>query len=444
MFAIVDVETTGNHKSEEKITEIAIIITDGEKVLAEFQTLVNPLRHIDPFVQQLTGITDKMVENAPTFPEIAEQIFTLLNGNYFVAHNAPFDWALVSRELAVAGFSLESARVDTVAYARKLFPDQTSYALGKLCRQIGIPISNRHRAYGDTLATVHLFHLLLTKDEDRHLLKSIINNGLDERHLPRLLSSEQLIQLPEHAGVVIFRTERGETVAAEAGKNIRKKAIDRIQQLYHEISDKEFFHSICEVEAELTGNELMAKIKLCEMQNSLLSKKRVSANRKPAYAVVLEENSLELFQLKTVPAKEVEQQTYIPFTSKTYANKAIEKLMNENGFYGIYNQIIAEQNELLRKAKVEEYNSRIKRELLSQTYRYPNMIIIDKGCDKHHYSVIWVESGRYRGRAFIPTDMPIDRNSIEEWIEIQEETIEIQKHIRAYLRKSKVLKLIRY
>src|SRR5690606_3257445 len=183
---------------------------------------------------------------------------------------------------------------------------------------------------------------------------------------------------------------------------------------------------ICEIEAELTGNELMAKIKLCEIQNSLPNRNRISQNGMSAYAVILEENSMGLFQLKTVPVNEVEKQTYIPFTSKTYANKTIEKLMIENGFYGIYNQIITEQNQSLRETRIMQYNMQMKRALLSQTYRYPNMIIVDKGCDKHHYSVIWVESGRYRGRAFVPTDFPIDRNSIGEWIETQEETIEIQ------------------
>lgn len=444
MFAIVDVETTGSHKSEEKITEIAVIITDGKRVMAEFQSLVNPLRPIDPFVQQLTKITDRMVQDAPTFPEIAEQIFTLLNGNYFVAHNAPFDWALVSRELLSAGFLLNSSRIDTVMYARKLFPGLESYALGKLCRHIGIPLSDRHRAYGDTLATLKLFHLLLEKDENHHFLNVHLNQGLDERFIPQNLSSEHFTQLPEQSGVIMFKDEFGKVIAADASKNIRKKAIEKIQQVYHEIADKEVFHSITAINFELTGNELMAKIKKCELLTELPvpigTKKRATSS----YAVILEENSLGIFQLKAVAAKEVEKQTYIPFTSKSYANKTIEKLMNENDFYSAYSQIIGTQEERLREARIIEYNLKIKRALLSQTYRYPNMIIVDKGCDKHHYSVIWVESGRYRGHAFIPTDSPINKNNIEEWIELQEETVEIQKHIRAYLRKSKVLKLIRY
>ncbi|HEY0262034.1 MAG TPA: exonuclease domain-containing protein [Chitinophagales bacterium] len=444
MFAIVDVETTGSHKSEEKITEIAIIITDGKTVLSEFQSLVNPLRPIDPFVQQLTRITDKMVKNAPTFSEIAEQVFGMLEGKYFVAHNAPFDWALVSRELAAAGFSLNSSRIDTVMYARKIFPNLESYALGKLCRHIGISLSDRHRAYGDTLATVKLFHLLLEKDENQHYLKVYLNHGLDESYLPKSLSLSQFLQVPEQVGIVTFKNDKGNIIAVDSSKNIRKKAIEKIQQIHHEMEDKELFHSISFIDFELTGNELVAKIKKCELLNELPISNSTKKCSTPAYAVILEENSLGIFQLKAVATKEVEKQTYIPFTSKSYANKTIEKLMSENDFYSSYNQLIEEQNERLREPRIIEYNLQIKRALLSQTYRYPNMIIVDKGCDKHHYSVIWVESGRYRGRAFVPTDFPINKNNIEEWIELREETVEIQKHIRAYLRKSKVLKLIRY
>lgn len=444
MFAIVDVETTGSHHSEDKITEIAIIITDGEKVLAEFQSLVNPLRHIDPFVQKLTGITDKMVKNAPTFPEIAEQIYSMLHGNYFVAHNVAFDYSLVDKELAAAGISLASSRIDTVSYSRRIFPGLESYSLGKICNFAGIPHPDKHRAYGDTFATMQLFHLLLAKDENKRALNIMLNHGLDESLLPPALNAAHFFNLPEQAGVLTFKNHEGKVLAAEAAKNIRKKAIEKIQQLAHEMDDIDVFHSINDIAIELTGNELMARIKRSELLEGDEVVSQIAKQRKAPFAVVLEENSLGILQMKTVSAKEADPQMYIPFTSKTYANKTIEKLMNENGFYNTYNQILAEENERLRMARIIEYNTKIKHALLSNTYRHPNMIIVDKGCDKHHHSVIWVESGRYRGRAFVPTDCTINKNNIEEWIEVREETTEIQKSIRAYLKRTKVIKLIRY
>lgn len=444
MFAIVDVETTGSHHSEDKITEIAIIITDGEKVLAEFQSLVNPLRPIDPFVQKLTGITNRMVKDAPTFPEIAEQVYTMLHGNYFVAHNVAFDYSLVDKELAAAGIALASSRIDTVSYSRRIFPGLESYSLGKICDYTAIPHLDKHRAYGDTFATMQLFHLLLTKDENKRALNIMLNHGLDESLLPPALQAARFFELPEQAGVLTFKNKEGKVLAAEAAKNIRRKAIEKIQQLAHELADKELFHSIIDIDVELTGNELMARIKRSELLagNGVVS--RIAKQRKAAYAIILEENGLGVIQMKTVSFKEAFRETYIPFTSKTYANKTIEKLMNENGFYGLYNQILAEENERLKSARIIEYNTKVKHALLSNTYPYPNMIIVDKGCDKYHHSVIWVEDGRYRGRAFVPKDCAIHKNNIEEWIEVREETTEIQKSIRAYLKRTKVIKLIRY
>ena len=75
MFAVIDVETTGNQYGNDKITEIAIIVTDGEKIISEFQTLINPNRSIDPFVEKLTGITNAMVQNEKPFETYAEKYF---------------------------------------------------------------------------------------------------------------------------------------------------------------------------------------------------------------------------------------------------------------------------------------------------------------------------------------------------------------------------------
>ena len=73
MYAIIDIETTGGKFNDEAITEIAIYKFDGEKIVDQFISLVNPEKKIQPFVEKLTGINSKMLINAPKFFEIAKR-----------------------------------------------------------------------------------------------------------------------------------------------------------------------------------------------------------------------------------------------------------------------------------------------------------------------------------------------------------------------------------
>ncbi|MCU0456863.1 MAG: 3'-5' exonuclease, partial [Bacteroidales bacterium] len=161
MYAIVDIETTGGSARLEKITEIAIYLHDGEKVTAEYSTLVNPERNIPYFITNLTGITNEMVENAPRFCEIAKDVVQLTEGRTFVAHNARFDYSFIRQEFKSLGYNYRRNLLDTVALSRKLYPGHRSYSLGNICRDLKITITGRHRASGDALATVKLFELLL-------------------------------------------------------------------------------------------------------------------------------------------------------------------------------------------------------------------------------------------------------------------------------------------
>ena len=87
MYAIVDIETTGSYASANGITEIAICIHDGKKVVKRFQSLVNPHKEIPVYISALTGITNEMVQQAPPFEDVAADVYHLIHGKIFVAHN---------------------------------------------------------------------------------------------------------------------------------------------------------------------------------------------------------------------------------------------------------------------------------------------------------------------------------------------------------------------
>ena len=104
-YAIVDIETTGGQAAKEKITEFAVVIHDGEKILDSYETLINPERSIPYFITQVTGIDDKMVANAPKFYEVAKQIVKITEGAIFVAHNVRFDYSFVQEEFRRLGLA---------------------------------------------------------------------------------------------------------------------------------------------------------------------------------------------------------------------------------------------------------------------------------------------------------------------------------------------------
>ncbi|HSR37682.1 MAG TPA: 3'-5' exonuclease, partial [Phnomibacter sp.] len=130
MFAIVDIETTGGSAGNSGITEIAIVLHNGREVEGKFATLINPQQKIPRYITALTGISDYMVADAPTFEQIADRIFNLLQHRVFVAHNVNFDYSFVLNHLVEAGFQWQARKLCTVRYARKVMPGHPSYHTG--------------------------------------------------------------------------------------------------------------------------------------------------------------------------------------------------------------------------------------------------------------------------------------------------------------------------
>ncbi len=162
MYSIIDIETTGRNPKTEKITEIAVFIHDGTRITDEFSSLVNPERNIPSFITEITGISNKMVEDAPRFYEIAKDIIELTSDRILVAHNAHFDYGFIREEFRQLGYIYRRNLLCTVKLSRKMIPGLRSYSLGKLCSDLKIGIEDRHRAKGDAHATVKLFEMLLT------------------------------------------------------------------------------------------------------------------------------------------------------------------------------------------------------------------------------------------------------------------------------------------
>jgi len=163
-FAVVDIETTGSTPQSAGITEIAIVIHNGVEVTGKYVTLVNPRHKIPPFIVNMTGISDEMVAAAPLFEDVAPQIYNLLNGRVFVAHNVSFDYSFVHYLLGRSGFQWSAPKLCTIKLSRRVFPGLEKYGLGSLTRDLGIRIEGRHRAWGDAAATAQVLTMAIEKE----------------------------------------------------------------------------------------------------------------------------------------------------------------------------------------------------------------------------------------------------------------------------------------
>jgi len=167
IYAVVDIEGTGSPANKNGITEIAIVLFDGNKIIDQYETLVNPKMPIPKYVAKLTGISDKMVAEAPLFEEVAPTILKLLQKTIFVAHNAGFDYPYLRYYLEQAGHKLDNPVLCTLELSRKAFPNLVKHGLESLCDDLKICIDNRHRAGGDALATTKVLELILNNGGEK-------------------------------------------------------------------------------------------------------------------------------------------------------------------------------------------------------------------------------------------------------------------------------------
>ncbi len=255
-YAIIDVETTGGMARYERVTEIAIVVHDGDSVVDTFSTLINPERSIPWSITQLTGITDEMVAHAPRFYEVAKQIVELTENAIFVAHNVSFDYNFIREEFARLGYTYTRKQLCTVRLSRKVFPGLASYSLGNLKRHFGIYAEKSHRALDDTLATVQIFERILAAQQGVDSVKTLVNHGIRETKLPQNITLERLHAAPESCGVYYLHDERGEVIYVGKSLNIRKRLFEHFAD--QTPKGEKLRAGVADFSFEITGSELVA------------------------------------------------------------------------------------------------------------------------------------------------------------------------------------------
>ena len=164
------------------------------------------------------------------------------------------------QEFRRLGIDFNRRQIDTVNLARKALPGFDSYSLGNICDSLGIDITNRHRAYGDAEATVKLLSMILSKPASAKHIEIELNHGIDMELLPPYLSKAEIEKLPEDAGVFYYKDEVGKIIYLDSSKNIRKKVIGDFSSPADTEERKRMFELVRNIDYELSGNELIAKL----------------------------------------------------------------------------------------------------------------------------------------------------------------------------------------
>ncbi|MFT3980110.1 MAG: exonuclease domain-containing protein [Ferruginibacter sp.] len=260
MYAIVDIETTGGHAYGNGITEIAIYLHDGTRVVDHFHSLINPNQKIPVYITALTGISNAIVASAPAFEEVADEIFAILCDAVFVAHNVNFDYSFVKHHLKSCGYDLNTKKMCTVRLGRKVFPGLPSYSLGNFCRSMGIAIENRHRADGDAQATVQLFEKMLQQEGTQQHIDKMLKKTSAEQWLPTYLDKAVIEALPGKPGVYYFHNAKGKIIYVGKAINIRKRVSSHFTHNDGEKRRQHFLRFVANITCTVCASELHALV----------------------------------------------------------------------------------------------------------------------------------------------------------------------------------------
>jgi DNA polymerase III epsilon subunit family exonuclease len=275
-WTIVDIETTGLRPSQDRIIEIALILTDGQNILESFQTLINPVRSMPFGITRLTGITQYQLDSAPEFYQVAKKIVELTQGTTLVAHNARFDYTFLKYEFSQLGYTYSLPVECSVQLSKKNFPGLRSYSLGALSQEFNLPMSRHHRALSDAHATFELFKLILKRNDSQILPTHKSSPKSKATHLHAILppSLQTLMPtLPHETGVYFLKNQAQEILYIGQSKNIYQRVHNHLKIKSDSPKSLHFYQSIAYVESIITHGALMAQI-----HEALLIK-----NHKPPY-----------------------------------------------------------------------------------------------------------------------------------------------------------------
>jgi len=391
-FAVVDIETTGGFPQQHGITEIAIVLMDGNEIEGQYSTLVNPHQPIPPFIVNMTGISDAMVSKAPSFHLVADKIYQLLHDRVFVAHNVNFDFSFVKYHLQEAGYQLQTPKLCTIRTSRKVFPGFKKYGLGHLTRELGIHIENRHRAGGDALATAQVLQLILAKD-GLHVIKDMLKKENRFQILPPNLNEQQVKDLPAQPGVYYFKDAKGKVIYVGKAKLLNKRVVSHFTGLDTSKKRQEFLRNIHSIDFATCPTEFSAcLLESVEIKRLWPAYNKSQKRYEQLWGIYHFEDSRGYLRL-AIDKKQKYSQPVAVFPMLADAHRMLWKIVRDFSLDPVL--CFLDKSLLLQYPDPETYNLNVEAAIHWVQSKNETFLIRDK------YSCILVEEGRFFGMGSI-------------------------------------------
>lgn len=317
-FAFVDIETNGSTYYKDEIIEIGIIIYENGKVIDTYEQLFSCNKFVPKYIQNLTGIKNSDLKNQPFFSDQAEKVFSMLQGCVFVAHNVSFDYNFLKFHLAKSGLNLNSEKLCSLNFSKKLFPESPKHSLETVIKNLNLNVQRRHRALDDCKVVFDLYKKM-ENEIDNDELSFFLSEKIHKKISPKI--NEIIGNLPNKRGVYRMYTNQ-ECVYVGKSNNIR----NRIKQHYYKSHSSKrfnFLNKVDNIQFTLCNNEF--ETSLLEVQEIKIFKPRFNKSLKHItdFSVLYFKDGQ--FQIKVQNTIDFAKQPLAVFSSKRTANSFIEK-----------------------------------------------------------------------------------------------------------------------
>ena len=424
-MVILDCETTGGRAKYHRIIEIGLLVIENGRLIETWQTFINPETVIPSFIQKLTGITAKMLNNAPKFGEIADILHEKLENRTLVAHNARFDYSFLKSEFSRIGINYNTKPLCSVKLSRNLYPQFKRHGLSEIIKRFGLTIENRHRALDDA-QMVYGFFLKTTEIYSADEIESCCKQLLKRTTLPPLLDPEEINRIPNTAGVYYFYAQNGELLYVGKSVNLRNRVLSHFSADYTNTKEFQMCQKTAHVNFETTPSDFGAQIRESQQIKALspLYNRRLRKTRK-LYQLKssLDDNGYLRLSTEAVSSSAPSDQQFGLFRSPRQASIQLEKLADQ---YFLCHQLIGlekstKKNQPCFRSQLKKcfgachgaesakhYNERLTKAIERyqiQAWPYKSAIMIEERCTQGQTGFHIIDHWRYIAKLTLPEDI---------------------------------------
>lgn len=442
-YTIIDVETSGRTN---RITEISVFKYNGDTVVDEFTSLVNPNCYIPDHITALTGIDNVTVANAPDFQDIAQQILDITEDAIFVAHNVNFDYNVIRNEFKSLNIEFNRKKLCTVRLSRKLLPGHKSYSLGKLCKDLNINVNGRHRARGDAEATVILFQKLQAQEKSREVFSAFLNKNSKEATLPPNLPKEIFNAIPNSIGIYYFKNKKGEIIYVGKAKDLKKRVLSHFYSKSQKSLD--MVRETADIDFELSGSELIALlIEDAAIKHHFPLYNKVAKRTPKGFSLFSYQDRNDIIHIAINNSKAVTKPIVTLYSlreARLFLERICEQFSLCPKFCHLQEGVSECSHFTIKNCKgvckgnenVTNYNERVTNAICKIVNESKDLIIKEKGRNNNEDAFVLIKNGTYLGYGFIDKSEQIThQDELEHFLIKQKDNRDIQSILRNILLK---------